>query len=279
MGDTRYVGAVQANDGTQGAAGEVYVVESSNGETYSSKLLMDGQYYKVYPLMLSSDTALLIGSFLTDGLFTQSLRFDGPEHERTRFSFSALADQGLLPYLVRDTFNRADDPDFIVNSVRASGPEAGSYALSSGEFDLTNNAAVGGTTGNNRVLYEAGEANYTATMDIAERGSQLWLWVRAVDFSNFIRIGTTSTTPSNYLIQVFEGGAQVRSYTTPLVVAPKSAERMEVLCKGANISIYVDGVPIFEFEEFAHLTTGTRAGIQTSGAIASSVNGFFMGDC
>ena len=175
-------------------------------------------------------------------------------------------------WLFWDNFNRADGA--------LGSPLVGSaLTVDVGTWAIVSNRAQSGSAGNNRALATLGSADHVVECSIVLNPTSTWLIFRAVDTSNFYRVGFSGAWPSSLVIQSIVAGAVGalnRNVITPKKSATTAAAKLRVVCRGRRFRIYLDDEFCEEITDSLYYATGVKAGIQATNAAAAFDNLLIM---
>ncbi len=270
----RIIGLVQdiANGGA-GSPGALFVAESlDSGSNFSVAVMYsDLSHYRCALAMRDSEVgasvAAFIGRFGAGSVFSvwREDWLQGAADRRRGTVGAEYALTGAMPSSVLwfDNFNRADGAlgTPVVGSALTVG--AGTMTIASGR-------ATTGSAGNNRALVSVGRANYTVDVKFsAASATAIWLIVRAVDGSNFWRIGVGGGLPATLYRERIAAGssAALVAITGPVNASTAAAEDVvRVACRGRRMRVYVNGVMWAEWEDTVLFSTGVQIGLQGTNA-------------
>ncbi len=198
------------------------------------------------------------GNVFRIGYSTASL--DGHEYETAAHGIAAglalnilAAKLAIPPYIVGDTFTRADGAIGTAESGQSWTNSAGTWLVSSNQAAAQNNE-------NSIATVETGVSDGEAEVRIGALGTGSgYLVVRFHDAGNFLRIGYSSG--------VWQAQTVVAYNATSLGVmvvdhAPAVGDRIRVRYRGTAVTAYVNGVPALSCTCTDH-TTRTKCGMQT----------------
>jgi len=270
MPSGQIVALFQDNNQSAGAAGSLYMAESGDdGATYS----LTGPVYSAvtkyrscFAVRMDSSGPVLdiiAGDLSVFKLYSfaaksgaRALRSSG----LARHSSALLAPTNLQPgVLWADTCTRADSA--VSPGTADSG---GTYTVSSGTWGISTNRLYPVATG--RLLASAGTANHAASVAFVDMTTsiQQWLICRAVDGSNYWRVGSLSPRAAGASLVTLQNIVSGSVGTVSKSIG--SIQRGDVLTAegvGGLIRIYVNGVPIHE-EVCITSAAGTSFGIQAN---------------
>lgn len=283
LADGRIIGLVQdIVNGGGGASGALFAAESLDGGlTFAVRSVYPeiAHYRPAISLYQRDDGVVGISAWI-------GLLYSGPTYSITREDWlpgaalktisdamTQIAAFGTYPATVLwfDTFNRADG---------ALGTPLVGAALTvdAGTITIVSNRAQTGSVGNNRGLTATlGTADYSVGVDVSLIASAVWLIFRAVDTSNFYRIGFQTNYPSALTVQsIVSGsvGALNRSVVAPARAGFNitAACRLVVVCRGRRFRIYVNGVLWEEIADTLYFSTGVKVGFQATNASSAFDN-------
>lgn len=165
-------------------------------------------------------------------------------------------------YLWWDNFNRADGA--------IGTPTIGTaLTVDVGSFTIASNKIATGTAGNNRALTTIASSNYAVETIFSASTAAAWLWFRAVDTSNFYRLGVGAGLNNTLYLEKFVGGAMasqtvVSGPVFQSILAP--GDKVRVVCRGRRFRIYVNDTFWQEVQDTSYFTTGVKAGVQGTNA-------------
>jgi hypothetical protein len=269
------IGLAQDNSGSPGASGNLYYVES--GDDGASFVVLGavstagGKYRSALAARSGNPEPildLLIGEL--SGTITHAEAYPGAIAAREAFSdyvsSCLVAGAALPPFVVfTDTATRADS---------ASTPNPAScglsYTVSSGTWGISTNRLY--PVANGRLLYATGSTNHKITVRMLDMTTSVQQWVicRAVDGSNYYRVGVVSPTSSGaqtLAIQDIVSGS-VQSTTT--IGNITRGDYLTVQAAGAMILVSVNGQLVAETVA-ARFPSGASVGIQAN----TGANTFF----
>lgn len=275
------VGFAQDNPGTLGSSGSIYSAYSADGSTFSYSLIDNvSSWYRPsfavkYDVVKGEWYADFFGSRLTSsGLFRAKFPLSkGAElygYPSSRLSILAGAAIGQRNLAVADTFTRADDATTL--GTATSGATYTAVAGPTNVLGISGNKCYNVTTGNCRSTIDVGQTDYIAGVRIDTKSAEIWLMVRYVDSSNYIRIGVDSAVAQLKYQRITAGSAVVN---TALGVTPANGDDLTVRCVGGQITIWLNDVLVTTVTETQGLTA-TLCGLQMSGTLGGRLDNFIV---
>lgn len=275
------VGMAQDNPGTTGSSGNMYAAYSEDGSTFSySAVDLNGGWYRpsfaVRRDVLANDWIIdLYGSKLTtSGLFRAKLRMNKgsevygiPSQRAPMLAAAAIPQRNLV---VADTFTRADDPTTLGSAT--SGATYTAIAGPTNVLGIIGNKCYNVTTGNCRSTIDAGVTDHISSIRIDTKSAEMYLMVRYIDSSNYVRIGVTSSAGQLKYQRITSGSAVV---DTQLGVTPVNGDDLTVRCVGGQISVFLNDVLISTITETQGLTA-TLVGIAMVGTLGGRLDNYIV---
>jgi len=275
------VGMAQDNAGTLGSSGNMYAAYSEDGSTFSySAVDLNGGWYRpsfaVRRDVLANDWIIdLYGSKLTtSGLFRAKLRMNKgsevygiPSQRAPMLAAAAIPQRNLV---VADTFTRADDPTTLGSAT--SGATYTAIAGPTNVLGIIGNKCYNVTTGNCRSTIDAGVTDHISSIRIDTKSAEMYLMVRYVDSSNYVRVGVSSSVGQLKYQRVTGGSLAV---DTQLGVTPVNGDDLTVRCVGGQISVFLNDVLISTVAETQGLTA-TLVGLQMSGTLGGRLDNYIV---
>lgn len=258
---------IQDNDGTSGNAGNLFLASSyDDGATFVSPLSL---YLVDYPLggiyrsafvasVAAGETTfnLFLSDFAEKQIYRMRMKVvsQSVKYEALLANFSASQYLAPLPSNIKwaDTFTRADSATLIGNP---SG--GGSYAVSAGTWGISGNRAY--AVANGRVFANSGASDHTVSVVFASLtpSVQQWLVFRAVDATNYWRVGYSGT---DLVLQCITGGVSSYALTLGRIA---NGDLLSAECVGPNLKIKLNGVLVADVYRTAHFTA-TQFGLQSN---------------
>lgn len=275
VGGGHIIGIAQDNSGSPGGSGNLYYVESADdGLTFVVLGIVGTQGGKyrsaIYPRQRDRTMMLdvLIGALA--GTITHAEAAPGRIASRNALTAelaAALAAGAALPggVLFADTATRAD------STTTPNPASCGlSYTVSSGTWGVSTNRLYPVATG--RLLFAAGTPNHEISARMLDMTTSIQQWViaRAVDGSNYYRVGVVSPTASGaqtLAVQDILAGS-IQSTTT--VGNISRGDVLSVRSAGATLMVRVNGQCVAEILATRH-PTGASVGLQAN----AGANTFF----
>lgn len=275
------VGMVQDNAGTLGSSGNMYAAYSEDGATFSySAVDLNGGWYRpsfaVRRDVLANDWIVdLYGSKLTtSGLFRAKLRMNKgsevygvPSQRASILAAAAIPQRNLV---VADTFTRADDATTLGSAT--SGAAYTAIAGPTNVLGIIGNKCYNVTTSNCRSTIDAGVTDHISSIRIDTKSAEMYLMVRYIDSSNYVRIGVSSSVGQLKYQRVTSGSLAV---DTALGVTPVNGDDLTVRCVGGQISVFLNDVLISTTTETQGLTA-TLVGLQMSGTLGGRLDNYLV---
>jgi hypothetical protein len=170
-----------------------------------------------------------------------------------------LARAGITPYILGDGFDRADSAGSL-----GTAPSGQTWTNVANTMSIVSGKAVAGSVANCRATINVGVSDYEFSAILVAAGTgQSWLNFRYVDSSNFFRLGID--TGSWRFERVTGGSVTILSPTTihGSVGLESGSARFGARCIGDQITILMDGVPVFKVTD-AQGQSATTIGLQAS---------------
>lgn len=169
-----------------------------------------------------------------------------------------MAREGIFPFIAGASFN-------VANQASLPTLDSGqSWIADAGTFKIENKAATPTATANTRALLESGVTDHWAsiTVDTIPNSLAHWLIVRAVDGSNYYRVGF-NVSDARVIIQkvVAATATEIGAVTGQPVTVPGT--NLGVRMVGTTMNIYINNVLVHSMTDSTH-TTGTKVGFQAS---------------
>lgn len=277
------VGMVQDNAGTLGSSGNMYAAYSEDGSTFSYSAIDVGAsvgWYRPSFAIRRDVTANewvidLYGSKLTtSGLYRTKLRMDKgseiygvPSQRATLLAAAAIPQRNLV---VADTFTRADDATTLGSAT--SGATYTAIAGPTNVLGISSNKCYNVTTSNCRSTIDAGVTDHISSIRIDTKSAEMYLMVRYIDSSNYVRVGVTSSIGQLKYQRITSGSAAV---DTALGITPANGDDLTVRCVGGQITVFLNDVLISTITETQGLTA-TLVGIQMSGTLGGRLDNYLV---
>lgn len=276
LSDGRVIGLIQdiANGGA-GAPGALFAAESLDGGlTFAVRLINSNGSLKYYRPCFSlaqlpnGVVGMTAWIGMQDGTFsiTREDWVAGAVEKSIREWLSSYSAFGQFPanILWFDNFNRADGA--------IGSPLVGAaLTVDTGSFSIVSNRVQTASVGNNRALTTVSTADHVVEVDFVANPSGAWTIFRAVDTSNFYRVGFGGVWPNQLVIQSIVSGG-VGSLSRTIVSPHKNSSisagpiRCRVVCRGRRFKIYVNGVFWEEIQDPLYYSTGVKVGVQGTNA-------------
>lgn len=250
------------------AGGNLYLVDSAdNGVTFTVEPFdLSGGYYRSCFVVTSYDgdgAGVLFGGRITPSFKVQRalVQFDRQRALGEVQAYVAGLIAAASSTTWADDFARADSAVSI--GVAKSGQ---SYVVDTGSLGISSGRAYNPTSSNSRGLINLGTGGEKVRFvgQLATLGTQAWFIFRAIDTSNFWRIGYTG---GNLKIQRIVGGAV--STDLQLQAGTSSATALlEVVADATSISVFADSQFLAEIADTPS-TSATKVGLQASGVSLS----------
>lgn len=249
---------------TDGSTGHIYLAVSDDaGRTFTraeNPLVSANCYRSVLVPMLTQD-GLAFDVFVGRLGATWSVeRGTAAALPSTRAETAAnllLARAGVPPWIVGDTFARAD------NAALGNADSGQAWTSSAGAFRVTSKAAAPTTDVNTRSYVETGVADQWASAAFAsapDGTGRHWVIARLVDANNYYRV---SAYPTSLELQKIVGGS-VTSLATVGITPPVMGDVVGLRCVGTTLEVYINSVLITSVTDAS--LAGTKAGLQASKA-------------
>lgn len=277
------VGMAQDNAGTLGSSGNMYSAYSEDGSTFSYSAVDVGApvgWYRpsfaVRRDVLANEWVIdLYGSKLTtSGLFRGKLRMDKgseiygvPSQRAPMLAAAAIPQRNLV---VADTFTRADDATTL--GTATSGAAYTAISGPTNVLGIIGNKCYNVTTSNCRSTIDAGTPDHISSIRIDTKSAEMYMMVRYVDSSNFIRVGVSSSAGQLKFNRVTGGTLAV---DTALGVTPVNGDDVTVRCVGGQISVFLNDVLISTVTDTQGLTA-TLVGIQMAGTLGGRLDNYLV---
>lgn len=250
------------------AGGNLYLTDSAdNGQTFSvAEFDMTGGYYR---------SCFVVTSFAGDGagiLFAGRIN-PSFKVQRALIQFDRQNAVAAADAFINDTIAAASSTTWADDFARADSAvslslanSGQSYTVDTGSLGISSGRAYNPTPSNSRGLINLGTGGQNIHMagQLQTLGTQAWFIFRAVDASNFWRLGLTS---GNMRLQKIVGG----SVATDIVAQPgvgSATSILEVYADSTSIRVFANATILAEVAETPGATE-TKVGIQASGASAS----------
>lgn len=271
--DGRIVGLVQdIVNGGAGATGALFVAESlDSGATFSvAKVYSDLTYYRPAFTVSAGQsgaglTAFLgrIGAGSVQSIWREDWLPGAAQRKKELLAAEYTLTGSAASALWFDNFNRADGA--------IGSPIVGTaLTVDTGTLTLTSGKLTTGSAGNNRGTVSVGTPDFVADFRLsAASGAAIWCIVRAVDTSNFWRIGVGAGLPATLYRERISAGssASLVAITGPVISSTVSVgDVIRIACRGRRIRVYVNGVLWAEWADTWLNATGTRIGVQGTNA-------------
>lgn len=275
------VGLVQDNAGTLGSSGNLYSAYSADGSTFSySQVDLGGGWYRP-SFVIRQDVPTgdyfvdFFGSKLTtSGLFRAKFPFSkgaeiyGVPSQRAPVLAAATIPQRSL--VVADTFTRADDATTL--GTATSGVTYTAVNGPTNVLGISGNKCYNVTTGNCRSTIDAGTPDHISSIRIDTKSAEMYLMVRYVDASNYVRIGVSSSVGQLRFQRIVGGSVAV---DTALNITPQNGDDLTVRCVGGQITIWLNDVLVTTTIETQGLTA-TLVGVQMSGTLGGRLDNYVV---
>jgi len=273
LADGRIVGLVQdIVNGGSGTTGALFVAESlDTGATFSvQRVYSDLGHYRPAFVVTEGQAGAGVMAFLGrlgSGSVHSVWREDwvtGAVQRRKEAAAADYALTGAMPssVLFFDNFNRADGA--------VGSPVVGTnFTVDVGTFTLSGGKLASGSAGNNRALSSVGVSDFSAEIKLWAASGAIWLIVRAVDASNYWRIGLGSGLPGTLYRERIASAASASlvAITGPVISSTVAAgDVVRVSCRGQRMRVYVNGRLWAEWADTWLYATGVRVGVQGTNA-------------
>lgn len=256
-------GILQDNSGTAGSTGDLYWAQSyDDGVTWQRGEQIDlpsGKYRSTFAVR-GDEVDLLIGTLTSISLVRAKRGMIAQKDAYFYGQAALIASASNLPTngVWADSFVRGDSAASL-----GTASSGGTYTASSGTWGISTNRAYPVTSG--RVLAQINVPNHRVSVQFKDMttGIQQWVIARAVDGSNYWRLGSTSPTASGYqtaALQEIVGGSIQTTYT---VGNYSRGDTLAIECSGTTIKCLVNGVVTYELQSSLHMA-GTQIGMQAN---------------
>lgn len=215
-------------------------------------------YYKAAIQPVASSTGLEFDMWYSTAgvgyrLYRTQIDFGRTRRIRDRLGDVAAACNGLAPWIVGDTFNRADTTAGLGTATsgaiwsRVMGTD---WGIASGKAYQT-------TATNSRTILDTGSGNHFVEAEFSTLGSSGYLIARYADANNLWRVGNSG---NGLVMQKIVAGT-VTSLANIIRVEPGDSIAVEAV--GASVMVYLNRVLAYRATD-TELTAGTKVGLTTS---------------
>jgi hypothetical protein len=258
-----------------GSGGDLWAAVSQDGLNWTAGPVMIARaaspfstYYKssflpvVRDGLAGWDVWIGGGNFIASGSIIERgfVAFTPPASADPMAAYTAdvlAAKSGIPPWLVSDTFARAD-------STGLGTAETGqTWTASAGTFNVAAKAAVVSAATNTRAYVEVGSAEMWASVKLvaALNTGAAFLVCRLLDANNYYRLGFNTGNGLIELQKIVAGTATV--LTSWGVTSPTSAgDVLGLRCTGSTLTAYRNGMALGSVTDSS--VSGTKAGIQAA---------------
>jgi hypothetical protein len=265
MESGQVVGLLDDNSGSAGAAGNLFwAVSGDDGVTFQVSgpvTYSGGSRYRSCFAFEGSVMHLMTGEGLTDIDYVQAnpgrlqLLSDVRGQLAGQLAGAAIPGNALWA----DTCIRTDSA-----SVPGTASSGGSYTVSSGTWGISSNQLYPVATG--RLLASVGVANHRVQAQFSNVTATIQQWVigRAVDGSNYWRVGIQSPAASGVQtvgLQVVIAGSAT---DYPGVARCLIGDYIGLDFSGTRVQVLVNGQPVYEMQSAQFALTGTSIGLQAN---------------
>lgn len=267
MPSGQVVALFQDNNQTAGSSGTLYLAESADdGATYASTgrvWTAGGKYRSTFAVRSDGALDIVASEFATIKLFYINATTGAKARVAAALArhTAALTLPANLPpgSLWADTCTRADS-----TTSPGTADSGGIYTVSSGTWGINGNRLYPVASG--RLLAESSTTEHVAQVKFVDitTSIQQWLIGRAVDGSNYWRVGVTAPTASGLQTLALQNVvAGAIGAINKAVGQFQRGDSIAIEGTGALIRIYVNGLVIWE-EPCITSAAGTKCGLQAN---------------
>lgn len=277
------IGLVADNNGSQGAAGDLYLATSRDGGisagakklvgarragsatnslNYRSTFYLEGKVNKTLKLMAATLTGTAAAA---EGNITNLSKQKQEIVNVTSLLASSKAFQGIA--LCGDDFARVDNATSLGSDY--TGKVWTQIGGGADVMGIKNNAAYGATAASCRAVIDLGVANYEVSWLIRAIVNEMDLYFGFVDSNNFYRVNLRATSNGeNSLSKIVAGVTTTLSSGFGNLLSTNKVVRVKK--SGSIIDVYLDGELVHSVSDTAF--AGTKVGIRSSGGSTSYID-------